>query len=625
MNSAVIAVVVTVLFLLGYRFYATHLAARIFEVGTNGDTPSHRYEDGVDFVPSPPWMLFGHHFASIAGLGPIAGPAIAVIWGWVPALAWVVIGSLFLGAVHDFAALAMSLKHDGKSIGDLTGVILGARGRVLFLIVTFFLLALAMGVFALIVAQIFAFLYPQTVIPVFTLIVVAVLMGYAIYRLKVGIFPATVAGLALTFLAVWVGINHPVSLHGGFLSEKTRTAIAASVSDGSLDRTASAGATKAWLASQGLTGEADDVNAAATRASNIWIYILLAYACAASILPVWLLLQPRDYLNSYQLYIGIGALFIGLLVAHSTIVAPAVNFVSVADPSVRLPSFFPLLFITIACGAISGFHNLVASGTTARQLDLARQARPIAYGGMLVEGLLAVIVLMACTAGVGTYEKWASFYPGWAQLTGTLVSQLAAFFYGAATFLEVFHVPRPFGQAVVAVVVVGFAMTTLDTGTRLLRYNIQELAEGFGLKRFVNRYLASILAVIVLGAVALLKIPAAGPDGAVVMKPAGLVIWQLFGTANQLLACLGLLIATVYLIKVGKPSFYTALPFAFMLLVSGWSLVENILKAWSAAKPELRSWPVCTVGAVLMVVTFWLAVEALFAVRRYKRAAQSAA
>jgi carbon starvation protein len=195
---------------------------------------------------------------------------------------------------------------------------------------------------------------------------------------------------------------------------------------------------------------------------------------------------------------------------------------------------------------------------------------------------------------------------------------LSAFFYGSGTFLEQLWIPRLYGQTLVAVVVVGFAMTTLDTGTRLLRYNIEELADSIGAKKFVNRYLASFAAVVLLAFVALFKVPSAGPGGAIVYKPAGFIVWQLFGTSNQLLGALGLLVVTVYLIKTGKPSFYTAIPFAFMLFVTGWSLVERLAIAWSAAKPELRSWPVVIVGIILIVVTVWLAIEALVTVVRVK-------
>jgi len=613
MNSAVIAIAGLAAFIVAYRFYARHLATRVFGLeGTDQEpTPAHELQDDVDFVPTRPLVLFGHHFASIAGLAPIAGPAIAIIWGWVPALVWVVLGSILLGAVHDYAAIAISLKHKGKSIGDLTGVILGPRGRVLFLVVIFFLLALAMGIFALLVAQIFTSQYPQTVIPVFALIFVAAGMGYSMYRFSLKVLPATILGLALTFFSVWVGINHPVNLHKVFM---TREVAATILSSGKVPAGSNVTASVALLQQEGLNDAARGLQDAANSAVSAWVYVLLAYAFAASILPVWLLLQPRDYLNSFQLYIGIGALFVGLVLSHLAIVAPAFH------QAEGTPSFFPLLFITIACGAISGFHGLVSSGTTARQLDHAADARPIAYGGMLVEALLALIAILACAAGVGTFEKWSQFYPGYQHVSGSLANQLTAFFYGAGTFLAVFHIPRTYGQAVVAVIVVGFAMTTLDTGARLLRYNIEELADTFNMKKYVNRFLASLLAAVVLGFVALLKVPASGPGGTVVYKPAGLVVWQLFGTANQLLACLGLLVVTVYLVKVGKPSYYTSLPFAFMLLVSGWSLVERVVAAWSPGNPDLRSWPVLVVGLILVVVTVWLAVEAVVTLVRVKAA-----
>lgn len=599
-------------FLLAYRFYAKHLGRRVWEVETDAETPAQKFEDGVDFVPTRKSVLFGHHFASIAGLAPVLGPAIAVIWGWLPALVWIVLGTILLGAVHDFSALALSLKHEGRSIGDLTGSILGGRGRVLFLIVVFFLLALAMGVFALIVGQLFATTYPETVIPVFSLMVIAAAMGYCIYKLRLSIIAATVVALGLMFFFIWVGINHPVSAYKLFLSDEVKGEIAAGLESAELASDAKPPAVAAYLRSAGRAETAQAVNAAAASATSMWVLVLLGYALVASVLPVWLLLQPRDYLNSYQLFIGVGGLLLGALILHPKIVAPAVN------PVGGLPAIFPILFITVACGAISGFHSVVSSGTTARQLRATTDARPIAYGGMLMEGLLALIVVLACSAGMGA-EKWGGFYESWKGLTGTLAATLAPFFHGAGTFLGVFGIPRIYGEAIAAVVLVGFAMTTLDSGTRLLRYNIEELADTVKLKRFFNRYLAGLLAVVVLAAVAFLKVPVKTPGGGVVPRPAGIMLWQLFGTTNQMLACLGLLVATVFLIKKRKPSLYTAIPFAFMLVMTVWAMLINVAKAYSRAKPELRSWPLLVVGTVLIVVTGWLAAEAVATVVRAKR------
>ncbi|MCD6404853.1 MAG: carbon starvation protein A [Planctomycetes bacterium] len=612
MNAAVVAVFGVVFYLVAYYFYARYLGRKVFRVQEVGETPAHTLTDGVDYVPARASVLYGHHFASIAGLGPIAGPAIAVIWGWLPATLWILLGCVFLGAVHDFGSLTVSLKHQGRSIGDLTGSILGRRGRVLFLIVIFFLLALAMGVFALIVGQLFAKAYPQAVIPVFGLMIVAVGMGWAVYKLKVGVPVATVVGLGLMFLLIWTGLGHPVCLYKAFLGTDVRREISQAKESGALTDDSRPGTVEKYFEDAGLAGRAGVVKNAADNATTTWIFILLGYALVASILPVWLLLQPRDYLNSYQLYIGLGGLFLGVLILHPKIAAPAVNHAG------DLPSMIPLLFITIACGAISGFHSLVSSGTTARQLDKAKSARLIAYGGMLTEGLLALLVVLACTAGVGT--DWAGTYSSWGKVTGSLGSKLQPFFTGSGTFLHVFGIPPAYGAALMAVVVVGFAMTTLDTGTRLLRYNIEEFADTVNLKKYFKRYLSSLIAVTALAAVALWKVPAAGPGGATVYKPAGIILWRIFGTTNQLMAALALLVITVYLIKKRRPSVYTAVPFAFMLVVTSWSMVTNILKGWNADHPELRSWSVVIVGSVLIIVALWLAVESLVTVAKARRA-----
>lgn len=614
MNAATVAVIGVTLFLLAYRFYAKYLGTRLFDTETDRPTPAECRFDGVDFVPTRRIVLFGHHFASIAGLAPFLGPAVAVIWGWLPAVLWVVFGTILIGAVHDFAALGISLKHEGRSIGDLTGAILGPRGRVLFLLVVFFLIALAMGVFALIVGQLFAAVYPETVIPVFSLMAIAVVMGYCTYKLKLNMAAATLIALAVAFFFVWVGIERPVSGYSVFITGETESAITAGVESGELANASKPLAVAAKLESSGNAAAAADVKAAVAKTTTMWILILLGYALVASVLPVWVLLQPRDYLNAYQLFIGVGGLLVGALILHPRIVAPALSSPEGADP------LLPMLFVTVACGAISGFHSLVSSGTTARQLGRTRDARPVAYGAMLAEGLVALIAVLACTAGVESFERWQGFYPTWKYLTtGGLTTQLAAFFHGAGTFLGAFGIPREYGQAVAAVVLVGFAMTTLDTGTRLLRFNIEELADTVGLRKYANRYVAGILAVLALAAVAFLKVPVKGAGGTVAMKPAGLMLWQLFGTTNQMLACLGLLVITVFLVKMRKPSVYTAVPFAFMLFVTVWAMVFNVRRAWHAADPELRSWPLVIVGSVLIVMTAWLAVEALLTVARLRR------
>jgi carbon starvation protein len=295
-------------------------------------------------------------------------------------------------------------------------------------------------------------------------------------------------------------------------------------------------------------------------------------------------------------------MFLGLFVYNPRIVAPAIN----AEPS-DLPSLFPFLFITIACGAISGFHNLVSSGTTAKQINSERDARFIGYGGMLMEGVLAVLVILASTAGVVSLAVWRGHYQSW-QLASGLEPKLNAFISGAGLFLQKLGIPPGFAITFMTVMVVSFAMTTLDSATRLLRYNIEELGKSFKLKFAINRYLASFIAVLAISYFALMKV-----DG----KPAGIILWQLFGTTNQLLAGLGLLTVSIFLIKLRRPSIYTLLPMAFMLFMTITAMVLKIADFWSAAEPDKRSWPLLIVGSLILVMALWLLVEALISIKAF--------
>ncbi len=632
-NSVVVAVLTGVGFVLAYRLYGRFISRRVLGFDPGRPTPAHRFRDGIDYVPTHPAVLFGHHFASIAGLGPIVGPAIAVIWGWVPAMLWVFFGSIFIGAVHDLTTLYASLRHDGRGIGDLTLDVLGPRARVLFLIIIFFLLSLAMGVFALLMAQLFTDLSPQAVVPTLALIVIAVLIGLLVYwrRWKLGI--ATVLGLALMFLSMFAGMRMPIPLYKVYVSDQTAQAIA-DAPPGALPvvggvRATEPGPTAAYF--QGQAGQspdraavADDIKAAAAKARDNWTYALLVYALIASVLPVWLLLQPRDYINSYQLYVGVLALLAGLIVWRPTIVAPALRVLP-ADWQSAQP-IWPFLFITIACGAISGFHNLVSSGTTARQIRSERNAPLVAYGAMLTEGFLAVLVILACCAGLG--ERYDAIYN--AKLNSKMA--LDAFLDGAGHIIA-----QPFvgiaarfdvdGRSVVlaatsfiAVVVVSFAMTTLDSGTRLLRYNVETIGKLLRLRVLQNRYVASVIAVVAIGAVALLEI-----NG----KPAGIALWQLFGTTNQLLAAVGLLIVSVMLFVMGKPVVYTLLPMIGMLVMVTWAMLLKLQEYYAGwqADGDKGYRALFLVGSFIVLLTAWLIVEAVavFVRRMKERAAGGAA
>jgi carbon starvation protein len=550
---------------------------------------------------------------------------VAVIWGWLPGILWVVFGTVLVGAVHDMSVLAVSLRHQGRSIGDLAGDMVGSRGKIIFLLIVFFVLSLAMGVFALIVAQIFVRYYPEVVIPVFGLMLIAMVAGVLVYKYRVRLAPVTVVGVALMMGLIFVGLWCPVSFYRYVLPADTRAAVEqAEAKNPDLNFAGAQTAMDYFKEEDPATGKvrnpvaAKDTKDAAILTGDVWICVLLAYAFVASVLPVWLLLQPRDYLNSWQLYIGLACLLLGVLVLHPAVVAPAVN----SGPWVELngrpdapPPIFPMLFIVVACGAVSGFHSLVSSGTTVRQIDTERDARFIGYGGMVLEGILAVLVITACTAGIASEEVWrAQFYGGWKTAAGGDVTRkMSAFVEGGGYLLSGLYIPKAFAKSLISVVVVGFAMTTLDTATRLLRFNVEELARTFRLRFLANRYLASFIAVLAIGYFALMKV---GPVGD--KRPAGTLLWELFGTTNQLLAVLALMVVTIYLRIRRKPVVYTLLPMMGMLVVVASSMA---IKMWQNTYLKLNL-GVAIVGGVISVLTVWLLVEGILSFVRARAAAR---
>ena len=557
MSAVLIACLAFFAYLVAYFTYGRRLSRHLLGFEPDRPTPAQTRGDGVDFVPTRRIVLFGHHFATIAGLGPILGPAIAVIWGWLPALLWVIFGSIFMGAVHDLTALYISLRNGGRSIGDITGQILGPRGRTLMLLLIFFLLALAMGAFAHVIAILFgANFYPEAVTPIWALIAIAVVTGFLVYRFRVNLTLATVIGVSLLLLATWWGAGHPV-------------------------------------VSLPLIGEVQ---------LEHWVWILMIYALVASVLPVWLLLQPRDYLNSFQLYLGMGMLYAGLLVTRPTIVAPAFN-----SAPADLPPLFPFLFITIACGAISGFHSLVSSGTTAKQLTSERDAQFVGYGAMLTEGLLAVLAILATTAGFATRAQWHGHYTSWAGAQG-LGAKLSAFVQGGANLCAGLGLPMELMGVFIAVVVVGFAMTSLDSGTRLLRYNLEELGSHFRPLGLLtgNRYAAGGLAVLAIGYFAVMKVGG---------KPAGITLWALFGITNQLLGALGFLVMTLWFYRAGRPFLYLLLPMLFMTAIT---LVALPYSLWQFAHATPLNLPLLLTGCAIMVLDLWLIVEACLSLGRLR-------
>ncbi len=370
MNSVWIALFAFVGYIVAYRTYGRYIAHKIFKLNPDNTVPSKELRDDIDYVPTKKGILFGHHFASIAGTGPIVGPAIAIIWGWVPALIWVFLGAIFMGGVHDLSALIISVRHKGVTIGELSETLVNGRVRTLLLLVMFFGLWIVIAIFGLVIAIIFK-LYPQSVFPVWMEIPIALTLGWLIYRKGANATLLSIGAIILMYITIIIGVYIPLEMPALRIT---------------------------------ATHELSPV--------TIWVLILLAYAFIASVLPVWRLLQPRDYINAHELIVGLGLLVLGVIFAHPVMVAPRVNF----SPA-GAPFLFPMIFVTIACGAISGFHSLVGSGTSSKQLYSEKDAMFIGYGGMIMEGILAVLVIIAVGAGIGLGVKNAA---------GELVTGVAA-------------------------------------------------------------------------------------------------------------------------------------------------------------------------------------------------------
>ncbi len=539
------------LYAVGYRFYSAYLARRVFALDPERPTPAVARPDGIDYVPTRPSILFGHHFASITGLAPMLGPAVAVIWGWLPALLWVVLGAILVGCVHDFSALVVSMRARGLSIGVVAEGIIGPRAKSLFHAIIFFGISLAMGVFVYVIANLFGpDLYPQAVIPSGGLMIVAAGMGYLLHLRRWRLLPVTAAGFACMLLLVWAGKEYGPQLARG-----------------------------PWPTAIG------------------WRWGLLGYGFLASVLPVWSLLQPRDFVNSLLLYLGLLLMYVGLFVAAPVFAAPAVR---TAPPGA--PAMFPFVFIVIACGAASGFHSLVSSGTTAKQIARETHARPIGYGAMIGESLLGLIAVLACTAAAQPSSAWtdpSGVYASWAAIKAP-GRALSNFIEGGAQLVGALGIDHDGAVALIAVVVVSFALTTLDSATRLLRFNVQEIGETLGVGFLTGRVTASLVAVAAIGGFAL--------------SDAGLTLWPLFGTVNQMLAGLALLVASLYLFQRGRNWWVTGVPTVFMLASTFVAMLGNLRTHLAAGNATLA-----VIGALLLVVALWLVLEAALAVRRARK------
>jgi len=568
MDAVLIMVLAFVGYIIAYKLYGKFIGDKIFELSKKNITPSHEFEDGVDYVPTKKGIIFGHHFTSIAGTGPIVGPAIGVIWGWLPALIWIFVGSIVMGAVQDFSTLVMSLRSQGKSISEIASQYISKKVRFAFFLIVFIELWLFLAILGMIMAVIFH-MYPEAVFPVWMEIPIAIALGIAVYKKNKNVTTATV--LAVVGMYITVVLGHVIPL--------------------------------------------DMPSIGAMPATGVWTIILFIYAFIASTLPVTTLLQPRDYINAWELFIAMGLLIIGVFVS-------SFNGLEIVAPAVQLhpegaPSMWPFLFITIACGAISGFHAVVASGTTSKQVEQETDAVFVGYGSMLMEGALAVLVIVATAAGIGLASrgdtsavigvaKWTEHYASWGAAAG-LGSKIVAFVEGSANMISYLGIPQYLGLIIMGVFVASFAGTSLDTTTRLQRYVIQEL---LGANRvgaadnksfFTNKYGATLLALITAGILAF----STGVDG-----KGALSLWPLFGANNQTLAALALFTASVYLKKRGgKKYLVTFIPASFMLIMTLWALVINELSYVKSTSVLLG-----IINLVIIVIVVLVSIESIKAI-----------
>lgn len=560
MDTLLLIVISFLGYLLMYRLYGRFIGRKIFAISNENKAPSVEFEDGIDYVPTRKEIIFGHHFTSIAGTGPIVGPAIAIIWGWVPALLWVFVGSAIMGAVHDFGSLIISMRNQGKSISEFTSKYINSRTRIFFFIIVFLALWIVIAVFGLVIAIIF-YIYPTSVLSVWLQIPIAIYLGRLIYKKGKNVtlwsIIAVIALYATMVLGSFLPINMPTIL--------------------------------------------------GIPATGFWTIILLIYAYIASVLPVTTLLQPRDFINAYQLIIAMVLLSLGVMLSalggKLNIVAPAVQLTPAAAPPM-----WPFLFITIACGAISGFHSLVASGTSAKQVKNENDSLFVGYGSMLVEGFLATLVIVAVAAGIGMgytsngetllgVQAWSTHYSTWTAAAG-LGSKIGAFVVGAANMIASIGIPHSLGVVIMGVFVASFAGTTLDTATRIQRYVVSEIAYDLKLNFLTNRYVATGFAVFTAALLAF----ASGADG-----KGALTLWPLFGAVNQTLAALALIIITLYLKKLGGLKWIIAgIPAAFMSIMTLWASIINQINFSSEKNIFLL-----IVNAVIILIVLWIIFEGL--------------
>ena len=572
MNGLVLLLIGIAVLLCGYIFYGRYLCKKWGVGETNEPTPAHTMEDGIDYVPAKAPVLMGHHFSSIAGAGPITGPISAAMFGWLPCMLWILVGGIFFGGVHDFGALFASVRHKGKSIGEIISANMSLRAKRLFIIFSYLTLILVVAAFASIVAGTFAAKYvdgqvdlaasatPASVAMVSLLfIVIAIAFGFMVYRRNAPMGVSTIAGVIAICLCMVIGMNwHPIYL-----------------------------------------------------SNTAWMWIVGLYIAIASVTPVWILLQPRDYLSSFLLYAMLAIAAIGVVIAHPNMVdSTGAGLVAIGDgmnaAGIKQP-IFPVLFTTIACGAISGFHSLVSSGTTSKQLDKETDAKPIAYGGMLLECVLAVITLVAIA-----YARQTGHTAGATDIFAGGVAGMASQIAGGNQSL--FNIL----YTLLVLTYSAFCLTSLDTATRLARFMFQEFwIDGTkgetpenvtGVKKVMaNPYIATGITV-VLGILL-------GLNGYA-------KIWALFGSANQLLAALGLLAVATWLGNVGKDNKMFLIPMAFMLCVTIASLLINSWQQFNVILAGGADWgPYVQVvlGLMLVILAVVLAIEGVTTIAKQRK------
>jgi len=558
MGPILIMVSVFIGYLLMYRLYGKYIGNKIFKLNDENLVPAIEFEDGVDFVPTKKEVIFGHHFASIAGTGPIVGPAIAVIWGWLPALIWVFVGSIIMGAAHDFGTLVLSMRNQGKSLSEITGKYINQRTKFFIFFIVFLELWIVVAIFGLVIAVLFK-IFPQAVLPVWLEIPIAVYLGHLVYKKGANLMLWSIIAVVIMYITVVIGAYYPISMPSIL----------------------------------GLSPVA------------VWSIILLIYAYIASVLPVTTLLQPRDYINSHQLIIALVLLVLGVFVAGFS------GQLEVVAPTVRpnppgSPPLWPFLFITIACGAISGFHALVSTGTSSKQVRKESDSLFVGYGSMLMEGTLATLVIIATTAGIGMgyiakdgtvlkgIEAWTHHYASWAA-AGGLSSKVGAFVEGAANMIGALGIPKSIALTIMGVFVASFAGTTLDTATRVQRYLLSETFP----KTFSNKHIATGFVILV----ALILIFSSGANG-----KGALALWPLFGAVNQTLAALALLVVSIYLKGRSKYGWLVSfIPAIFMFVVSGWAAILNQIKFGAKHNILLQ-----VLNFIIIVSIIWVLVEGLY-------------